>query len=73
MMYKLKVVDVNFDNSIGRCIFQCQDPEGNDLGGRIVDAVTTKTLTCKVGDTVWVLIDDNLNYFGYHAIAVLIA
>lgn len=73
MMYKLKVVDVSFNNSIGRCIFSCQDLEGNDLDGRIVDAVATKTLTCKVGDIVWVLIDDNLNYFGYRAIAVLIA
>lgn len=73
MMYKLKVVDVSFDDSIRRSIFSCQDPEGNDLGGRIIDAVTTETLTCKVGGTVWVLIDDNLNYLGYHAVAVLIA
>ncbi len=71
MMYKLKVIDVRFITSFGRCIFSCQDPEGNDLGGRIIEAVGTKTLCAKVGDTIWVLIDDNLDYFGYHAIAVL--
>lgn len=73
MMYKLKVVDVRFITSFGRPVFACQAPEGNDLGGRIIQAVGTETLCAKIGDTVWVLIDDNLNYLGYRAIALLIA
>ena len=34
-------------------------------------AAVAENLSVKEGDTVWVLQNDNLNYKGYHAVAVL--
>jgi len=39
----------------------------------IAIAVTAKCLCPKVGDKVWVLKNDELNYKGFNAVAVLIA
>lgn len=67
MMYKLRVVDVYYSSKLNRKILKCQD-----LGEHIIETIAAETLSPKVGDLVWVLIDGNLNYFDYHSIAVLI-
>lgn len=67
MMYKLRVLDVYYSSELNRKILKCRD-----LGGHIIETIAAKTLSPKVDDLVWVLIDRNLNYFDFHSIAVLI-
>ncbi len=67
MMYKLRVVDVYYSSELNRKILKYQD-----LGEYIIETIAAKTLSPKVDDLVWALVDGNLNYFDYHSIAVLI-
>lgn len=67
MMEKMKVVDVMFDNGCHRVIVDVI----ND--NRKITAITTKTLCPKVGDCLWIFEDNDLNYLGYNAVAVLLA
>ena len=68
MMSKVTVTDVGYSS-----ITKCGTIKYEDSSGVSSTAVTAECLCPKVGDLVWVLKNDELNYKGFNAVAVLIA
>ncbi len=69
MMSKAKVESVGYSH-LHNCVVIKYYTKGDDMQ-RV--AAVAKMLSVKVGDTVWVLQNDELSYKGFNAVAVLIA
>lgn len=68
MMKEVIVTNVKYSSTT-----KCVTIEYERSPGNISIAVTAETLCPKVGDKVWVLRNDDLNYKGYNSVAVLLA
>ena len=68
MMSKVTVTDVGYSP-----VKKCVTIKYEDSLGISSTAITAECLCPKVGDLVWVLKNDELNYKGFNAVAVLMA
>lgn len=68
MMKEVIVTDVRYSSANECVIIQYERSPGN-----IAIAATAECLCPKLGDKVWVLTNDKLDYKGFNAVAVLLA